>query len=115
MIALPENAIEPAIASARPGHKAARGDAVAGDAAVAIDSPVIAARCRTPGEGASAGSAAGRQAVAARIARRAVAVDRRTAAPRDELTGAEVLIAVLDHLDLVAALEQAGDGRRRRR
>ena len=46
MIALPENAIEPAIASARPGHKAGRGDATSSRAtrAVAIDSPCIARR-----------------------------------------------------------------------
>ena len=47
MIALPENAIDPAIASARPGHTAARGGgAGTGGAEAAIDSPVIAAPCR---------------------------------------------------------------------
>src|SRR6185369_7807864 len=112
MIVLPENAIDPAIASARPGHKAARaGGQATGGAAVTIDSPVIAAPCRECGERARAGSEAGRLAVAARIARCDVALDGRVAEAPDELAGAEVLVAVLDHRDLVAALDQTGDRR----
>ena len=58
---------------------------------------------------------AGRLAVAARVARRDVALDGRIAEAPDELAGAEVLVAVLDHLDLVAALDQAGRRSRRHR
>jgi hypothetical protein len=55
MIALPEKATDPAIASAMPGHMAVRGAGVGGAGVggagtggteVAIDSPVIAAPCR---------------------------------------------------------------------
>src|SRR5690606_8135145 len=92
MMALPLKAMAPKQASSRP----AAVDAFAvGGAAVDV---VAGTRPR---------SEAGGQAVAARIAGGLVALHRRVAHAPDELAGAEVLVGVLDHLDLVAEVDQA--------
>src|SRR5690242_17367060 len=95
MMALPEKAIAPSVASSRPGQTG-RGAATA-EPAMAEEDIV---------RGPSATSVGCSLAVAARIARRDVALDRRVAEPPDELAGAEVLVAVVDDLDAMAPLGQ---------
>src|SRR3954464_3316857 len=103
MIALPENAIEPKNASARPVHGGEFFEAALSPGSAAMVEDRM--RPRSPSE-------PGGLPVAARIARGDVALDARVAEPPDELPGAEVLVAVVDDLHPMPARDEAFDRRR---
>jgi hypothetical protein len=108
MIALPEKAIEPAIASASPGQSTG---SPRGRPSRCRRLPAAAASLRIGADAVSSRRPGRRAAVAGGD----VALDRRIAEPPDELAGTEVLVAVAEHGRLVAALEQALDRRLRHR
>src|SRR4051812_4480646 len=86
MIALPLKAMAPKVARARPAASGFSCGARTG----AIDSEDMGA------------SVPRGLAVATRVARGDVALDRRIARTPDELAGSEVLVRILDHVDLMA-------------